>query len=76
MSREPEYLAASLCNDNRLGKIIVQNTRLSLVKNSFKIRGATNWNELPAEIRNEAKIGLFKKKLRSWIKANVPKFLD
>ena len=76
MSREPEYLAASLCNDNRLGKIIIQNTRLSLVKNSFKIRGATNWNELPAEIRSEAKIGLFKKKLRSWIKANVPKFLD
>ena len=76
MSREPEYLAASLCKDNRLGKIIVQNTRLSLVKNSFKIRGASNWNELPAEIRSEAKIGLFKEKLRTWIKANVPKFLD
>ena len=76
MSREPEYLAASLCRDNRLGKIVVQNTRLSLAKKSFKIRGASNWNELPEEIRSEVKIGLFKKKLRTWIKANVPKFLD
>ena len=76
MSREPEYLAASLCRDNRLGKIVLQNTRLSLAKKSFKIRGASNWNELPAEIRSEAKIGLFKEKLRTWIKANVPKFLD
>ena len=39
MSKEPEYLAASLCNENRNGKIIVQNTKLTLTQKSFKVRG-------------------------------------
>ena len=38
MSQEPEYLAASLCNDNMLGKIIIQNSKLILAMKSFKIR--------------------------------------
>ena len=76
VSKEPEYLASSLCNDNRLGKIIVQITRLTLAMKSFKIRGACNWNALPEDIRNTSKIGVFKKKLKIWIKLNVPRFLD
>ena len=73
---EPEYLAASLCYDNIYGKIIVQNTRLTLAQKSFKIRGACNWNALPASIRSLDKIGQFKKKIKLWIKQNVPRFLD
>ena len=71
-SGEPEYLASSLCNDNRNGKLIVQNTNLTLAKKSFKIRGACNWNALPANIRHLQEIGIFKKELKSWIKKNVP----
>ena len=73
---EPEYLAASLCYDNIYGNLIVQNTKLSLAKRSFKIRGACNWNALPASIRTLDKIGQFKKKVKLWIKQNVPRFLD
>ena len=73
---EPEYLASSLCNDNRNGKIIVQNTNLTLLKKSFKLRGACNWNALPANIRNLNKMSPFKKELKVWIKKYVPRFLD
>ena len=75
-SREPEYLAASLCYDNMYGKIIVQNTRLTLAQKSFIIRGACNWNALPTSLKSMDKIGLFKKKVKIWIKQNVPRFLD
>ena len=75
-SGEPEYLAGYLCNDNVLGRIIVQNTRLTLAKKSFKIRGACNWNALPASIRSIGKVGLFKKEVKKWIKQNVQRFLD
>ena len=73
---EPEYLAASLCNDNRNGTIIVQNTSSSMLKRSFKLRGSCNWNALPCEIRKLKKIGPFKREIKSWIKRNVPRFLD
>ena len=75
-SGEPEYLATSLCNNNRNGKIIVQNTKLTLAQKSFKLRGACHWNALPAEIRNLEKIGTFKKEIKVWIKHNIPRFLD
>ena len=76
MSMEPEYLAAALCNDNKFGKIIVQNTRLTLAKKSFVIRGACNWNALPVQMRSLTKIGVFKSELKTWIKLHVPRFLD
>ena len=76
ISKEPEYLAASLCNDNMLGKIIIQNSKLTLAMKSFKIRGACNWNALPSEIRSLSKIGEFKSNVKRWIKRNVPRFLD
>ena len=73
---EPEYLAESLCNVNRNGHIIVKSTKLSLLKNSFKFRGACNWNGLPLSLRKMSKIGAFKKGVKVWIKQNVPRFLD
>ena len=73
---EPEYRAASLKNDNIYGKIIVQNTRLTLAQKSFKIRGACNWNALPSSIKTIEKIGSFKKEVKKWIKQNIPRFLD
>ena len=76
MTKEPEYFAASLCNDNRNGNIIVQKTKLSLALKSFKIRGACQWNALPASIRNLENIGTFKKEVKTWIKQHVPRFLD
>ena len=76
LTGEPEYLAESLCNDNRNGHITVQSTKLTLLKKSFKFRGACNWNELPQSIRNQKNIGVFKKSLKTWIKQNVPRFVD
>ena len=73
---EPEYLASIFCNTNRNEKIVVQNTRLTLLKKSFTIRGACNWNALPENIRNISQISLFKKEIKVWIKQHVPRFLD
>ena len=76
ISGEPEYLAASLGYDSVYGSIIVQNTKLTLAKKSFKIRGACNWNALPQEIKSMEKIGCFKREVKKWIKQYVPRFLD
>ena len=73
---EPEYLAESLCNDNRNGHIIIKSTKLSMLKNSFKFRGACNWNALPSSLRNIKKIGSFKKSVKIWITKHVSRFLD
>ena len=73
---EPEYLAESLCCDNRNGHIIVKPTRLSLLQKSFKFRGAIHWNELPPAIRKSRSIGSFKAALKNWIENHVPRFLD
>jgi hypothetical protein len=45
---EPEYLAKFLQDDNRTERIIIHNTTLSLVLNSFVWRGAKQWNMLYA----------------------------
>ena len=75
-SGEPEYFSEGLCNENINGKIIVQNTKLTLAKKSFKVRGSCQWNALPPDIRNLEEIGAFKKEIKVWIKNNVPRFLD
>ena len=72
---EPEYLAESLCIDNRNGHIIVPKTKLTLLKKSFKFRGACAWNELPSSLRSLPNIGAFKKGVKTWITDNVPRFL-
>ena len=63
MTGEPEYFAASLCNDSRNNRIIVQNAKKSFALKSFKIRSLV-------------KIGQFKREIKTWIKQNVPRFLD
>ena len=75
-SREPEYLANSLNNENVYRKVIVTNTRLGLATKSFTFRGAQQWNQLPLYLRNTLKIGLYKKGLRKWILANIPRFIE
>ena len=73
---EPEYLAESLCKNNRNDHIIPPKTKLTLYKKSFKFRGACAWNQLPSSLRNLTNIGAFKKGAKAWIKVNVPRFLD
>ena len=73
---EPEYLARSLCSDNRNGHIIIRPTRLTLLQKSFKFRGACSWNDLPQAIRGLPSISSFKKAVKAWVQENIPRFLD
>ena len=73
-TREPEYLANFLLNDNRLGSIIVVNTTLGLAKKSFVWRGSENWNTLPLTLRRIGKLGLFKTRVKQWVYENIPRF--
>ena len=75
-NNEPEYLALKLNNDTRTGRILIPNTDLRLAQNSFVIRGSSNWNTLPEHIRNQVKIGSFKKLVKIWILSNIPRFLQ
>ena len=75
-SREPEYLAEILCNDSRNNRITIPNLDLKLAQNSFSLRGSEDWNKLPLFIRQQQRIGSFKKLAKNWILANVPRFLD
>ena len=75
-SGEPEYLASFLGSENRAGRIIIPNTKLTLAKKSFVWRGSLNWNLLPDNIRNLKKIGQFKKGAKTWVLRNVQRFLD
>ena len=75
-TREPEYLARYLTNDIRTGNILEPNLKLGLAQKSFCFRGATDWNSLPFSIRNSAKIGEFKGKLKQWVMKNISRFQD
>ena len=75
-SGEPEYLAKKLKHENRLEKIIIPNTSLSLAKQSFIFRASQQWNALPTSIRKTCKIGPFKTELRKFVFSNIPEFLD
>jgi hypothetical protein len=77
-SKEPEYLSSILGPTSRQGEayIILDNIKLGLVRNSFTFRGTFDWNKLPQTLRTEAKIGPFKKALKSWVVENVPRFLE
>ena len=76
ISKEPDYLYRLLSKDSRNGRIMVENTALSLATRSFCYRGANEWNKLPLELRRKDKIDSFKKALRKWIEENVPMFTD
>ena len=43
----------------------------SVASKSFMVRSAVVWNEIPADIRNCKTLGVFKKKLKQWIRVNV-----
>ena len=73
-AREPEYLVKMLKQDNRLGNIIVENSKLGLFKKSFVPRGSTLWNKLPKDLKIIQKVARFKNELRKWIDENVEKF--
>ena len=75
-SKEPEYLHEVMSRDNRAGNIIVPNTTLTLTKNSYCYRAATQWNTIPVNIRTNKKISQFKYQLKKWISENVPQFVD
>jgi hypothetical protein len=42
-----------------------------LPKNSFRNRGAYDYNKIPAEIRAIRNMNTFKTRLRMWIKVNI-----
>ena len=75
-TQEPEYLASLLCRDSPNGRIVIQNTSLTLAQKSFSIRGACNWNSLPPSIRTLESLSQFKKEVKVWIKREIPRFLD
>ena len=77
---KPVYLKQKLCNQ------FSYNTRLSrtngiklagpikseLHKQSFIPRASNSWNKLPGSLRVTSKTNVFKGKLKSWVKENVP----
>ena len=75
-TREPEYLASILCRDSLhgSGRIIVENIKLELQRDSFTYRGAMHWNKLPPDLRLEPKLNKFKSGLKEWIAENVERF--
>ena len=75
-SGEPEYLARKLKYENRLGKIIIPNTNLSLAKKSFIFRASQQWNALPESMRKTCKIGHFKTELRKFVFSSIPDFIE
>ena len=75
-SNEPEGLAQLLTLDSRQGRILIQNSRHDLYRNSFIYRGSQLWNRLPSQIRELGKISLFKKCTRAWVLTNIDKFMD
>ena len=75
-NKTPEYLAKFLSQESRNGRIRLEKQTLTLSLNSFCHRGATQWNQLPGDMRSQQKIGIFKKSLKRWIVENVPPFSD
>ena len=74
--KEPEYLNNWLSRDNERGNIMVENTKLSLVKISFCFRSSAQWNKIPINIRSSSKISMFKQKLKKWVFDNIEQFVD
>ena len=52
----------------------MQNTRLSLFKKSFVVRGAELWNSVLLSVRRIDDCQMFKKLLKDWIAKNVVRF--
>ena len=43
-----------------------------IAKNSFKYRATSQWNRLPADVKEAKNVSTFKTKLRKWILENTP----
>ena len=78
-SSHPLYLWQHLRTDHPLhtrlgesGSIRLLGRHGALVENSFLRRGARTFNLIPEDIRKTGTIGGFKRKLKPWIKANIP----
>ena len=81
LTRKPYYLHSRLCREyahntrqHTTGCIRIDQSfrcRSDLPRNSFRHRGAHNYNTLPPELRNTKNMGTFKYKLKQWIKQNV-----
>ena len=46
--------------------------KTALTKSSFLYRAALDYNSIPTDIRSARTIEVFKKKLKSWIRPNIP----
>ena len=75
----PEYLHQHLSTDHPLptrlgdsGTIRLTGRHDSLVENSFLKRAARAFNQIPLDIREARTICVFKRKLKVWIKTNIP----
>ena len=71
-----EHLASILGADSRNNRIIIPNMDLRVAQESFTLRAANYWNQLPRTVRRHSKISNFKKHARSWILEKVEQFLD
>ena len=43
----------------------------SVTRNSFMVRSASTWNQIPPDIRNIEKLETFKGNLKTWIRKNI-----
>ena len=78
--RKPEYFFKKFSKNfpyrTRLSTVngIKQDNNIlsDLTKKNFTYRAISDWNLLPAEIRQVPKLPAFKKQLKNWIKQHVP----
>ena len=80
-SREPRYLYnmhnswsysyTTRQAENGLVRV-VQKPKLELTRESFRLRAANSYNQLPANIRTCTKVELFKKMVKTWTMENIP----
>ena len=75
----PVYLSKHLISDHpldtrlgRSGSIRLTGRWGDIVENSFLRKAAHFYNEIPQDIRKSPTISTFKKKVKTWIKTNIP----
>ena len=70
LSQEPKYLANRL--KMNIGGRMNIHFKLSRAREGFMYRAGKCFSSLPPEMKIENKVGVFKAKLRKWIKINIP----
>ena len=56
----------------RSGSIRITGRWGDVVENSFLRKAAHFYNEIPQDIRKSTTISTFKKKVKTWIRTNIP----